>query len=678
MTEPSNDQTAPDATKTQEKAGGSTVQKKKRGRPPLQKTSPKKRGRPRGRRRTQTDRSKSPNHSKKEKGIVLEEFLVQAEDTKTPVETTKSGSVRSGSRSSPSTCHVLCDGESCESEEEATQAPWMRDLIDKFSRKEYSSKRRNKKKTSTKSSSKTRSRSRSTVSMRKHHHATFAHLIHDAFLRLKCNPNYNHGGFSKRAVAKNIEKHYKVKLGTNFKARLKLSFENLVAKKKLIAHGKRRYGIKYTPAPAFLKQFERLKVIGGAALAAHAIRVRSSKSSSPSLSRSSSRSSRGSSRSSTRSSTRSSRGHKRRRRKKVRINYRTQHVCGSKHWRCEHIPTETQQSDDGGESSTNLTEFSEQGQEAWDESPRLPGPALRSPLGPSDSASSEQGSPEEGEKRGSWTSMFSWPKRKSQEEETPVESAPPEETLESNSNMFDAEENVPQASASTKDPRESKKRIRRYKKKIRITYPSRDPSPQSTPSQNSPRQSPGSSRRSSSSDQSRELSLDRDPVTDSRWKIVDEVTTSNEGEPFEGFTPGEDYQETLYTEDYPDGDSRQRKEHDLLHNIKSSSEMGSPKRKSWFAKLFGQDEGGSERTSTSQANQASRSGPLKRTTFGPEVSKGRVKKVMSKGHSVSPDAETISRNASRLRSSEVFCSPKLAILLQEWKKWYVLNILWNY
>ncbi|CAM6100798.1 unnamed protein product [Calypogeia fissa] len=109
-----------------------------------------------------------------------------------------------------------------------------------------------------------RMKGESTVSMRKHHHATFAHLIHDALLRLKCSPIHR-TGYSHKQLTRNIERHYRLKLGKKFKVRLQLSLERLVEKALLVPVGKAKKVQKYKQSLAFLKRFSRLKVIDGAA-----------------------------------------------------------------------------------------------------------------------------------------------------------------------------------------------------------------------------------------------------------------------------------------------------------------------------------------------------------------------------------------------------------------------------
>lgn len=86
----------------------------------------------------------------------------------------------------------------------------------------------------------------STPTMRFRHHATFAHLIHDALMRLNCRTRHV-SGFSKRAMVNNIAKHYNLKLGRSFKKNLRRSITRLVAHKKLIVHGSITSSRQYTP-----------------------------------------------------------------------------------------------------------------------------------------------------------------------------------------------------------------------------------------------------------------------------------------------------------------------------------------------------------------------------------------------------------------------------------------------
>ncbi|CAM6100797.1 unnamed protein product [Calypogeia fissa] len=79
----------------------------------------------------------------------------------------------------------------------------------------------------------------STPAMRKKHHATFAHLIHDALLRLNCGrirKRKRYHGFSKRRMVENIEQWYRLKLGRKFKKNLSVSLDQLILENKLTCY----------------------------------------------------------------------------------------------------------------------------------------------------------------------------------------------------------------------------------------------------------------------------------------------------------------------------------------------------------------------------------------------------------------------------------------------------------
>jgi hypothetical protein len=115
----------------------------------------------------------------------------------------------------------------------------------------------------------------STLSMRRHHHATFRHLIHDALLRLKYRRRKSKKvGFTQNDMIRNIQKHYRIKLGKKFRTNYQQSLDKLCKRKKLISMKGLGKTIYYKLADKFIKEFRRLRVYKGAAKRRYQVEIR--------------------------------------------------------------------------------------------------------------------------------------------------------------------------------------------------------------------------------------------------------------------------------------------------------------------------------------------------------------------------------------------------------------------